>query len=323
MPLQRAIRKLSLHIVVIAGPTACGKTRLGVELAHELESEIISADSRQVYRELDLGTGKDLEEYTQFETPVPFHLIDIVDPEETYTLFQYQQDCYRLLREKDRDERFCSGKVPLIMVGGSGLYVETVVRDFRIADVGENKELRNRLANIPLDELVAELERENPELAEQTDTSSGRRVVRALEIAEHARSAPIEFGERPGMDLRFSVFCVDLDRSRLRRRIGDRLRSRLTSGMVAEVRGLLDRGLSHERLEALGLEYREIAAHLRGSKSYDDMVNDLEHAIGRFAKRQQTWFRGMERRGVPIRWIEPHDTGKVLDFIRTHHESAS
>jgi len=314
---------MSLHVVVIAGPTACGKTRLGVEVAHEFESEIISVDSRQVYRGLDLGTGKDLEEYTQFESPVPFHLIDIVDPEETYTLFQYQQDCYRLLREKNRENRFCSGEVPLIMVGGSGLYVETVVRDFRIADVDENKELRARLENIPLEQLVAKLEREDPELAKQTDTSSGRRVVRALEIAEHARSAPVGFGERPGMDLRFSVFCVDVDRSRLRCRIGDRLRSRIASGMVAEVRGLLDRGLSRERFDAFGLEYREIAAHLRGSKSFDDMVNDLEHAIGRFAKRQQTWFRGMERRGVPIQWIDPHDTGKILDFIRTHHEFAN
>jgi len=314
---------MSLHVVVIAGPTASGKTRLGVEVAHQLGSEIISADSRQVYRGLDLGTGKDLEEYTQFETPVPFHLIDIVDPEETYTLFQFQHDCYRLLRAKNKERRFCSGNVPLIMVGGSGLYVETVVRDFRIADVAENRELRDHLEKIPLEQLVARLEREDSELAERTDTSSGRRVVRALEIAEHARSAPVHSGERPGIDLRFSVFCVDVERSQLKRRIGDRLRSRIASGMVAEVQGLLDRGLSYERLEELGLEYREIAAHLRGMKSLEDMKFDLEHAIGRFAKRQQTWFRGMERRGVPIHWINTNDARKILDLVRTHHGSAN
>jgi tRNA dimethylallyltransferase len=209
------------------------------------------------------------------------------------------------------------------MVGGSGLYVESIVCDYRIADVAENREFRDRLVNIPLEQLVARLEQEDPELAERTDTSNGRRVVRALEIAEHARSAPVQFSERPGIDLSFSVFCIDVERSQLRRRIGDRLRSRIASGMVEEVRGLLDRGLSHERLEALGLEYREIAAYLRGVKSLDDMLNDLGRAIGRFAKRQQTWFRGMERRGVPIHWIKPNDMEKILDTVRAHHGSAN
>lgn len=304
---------MSLQVIVITGPTACGKTARGVEIAHELGSEIISADSRQVYRGLDLGTGKDLDEYSRVDPPVPYHLIDIVEPVETYTLFRYQQDCYCVLRSKGEVEKYSSGEIPLIMVGGSGLYVESVVRDFRIADVAENPELRQHLEDLPRDELVAVLEREDPGLAARTDTSSGRRVVRALEIAEQARSTPVQVSKRPGVEIRFTVFCLEIERGELRRRIGDRLRARVQDGLVEEVQGLVDGGLSHQRLQELGLEYREVSAYLQGLKNLDQMVHDLETAIGRFAKRQQTWFRGMERRGVPTRWIEPGDISPLMD----------
>ena len=303
---------MTLRVVVIVGPTASGKTGLGVEVAHRLGSEIVSVDSRQVYRGLDIGTGKDLAEYAAVDPPVPYHLVDVADPGEVYTLFRYQQDCYRVLDELATRKKYATGEVPVLMVGGSGLYAEAVIRDYRLADVEKDLELRGRLSGVNHARLVRMLETEAPALAGQTDTTSSRRVIRALEIAEHASRAPIRYGRRPSAPLRFTVFGVRVDRKELRRRIRRRLRGRLDDGMVEEVRDLLDRGLSPTRLEELGLEYREITAFLLGEKSREEMVSDLEHAIGRFAKRQETWFRGMERRGTSIRWIAPDDSAAIL-----------
>jgi tRNA dimethylallyltransferase len=303
---------MTVRVVVIVGPTASGKTGLGVEVAHRLGSEIISVDSRQVYRGLDIGTGKDLSEYASVDPPVPYHLIDVAEPGEVYSLYRYQQDCYRVLGELATRQKFATSNVPVLMVGGSGLYAEAVIRDYRLADVEKNHELRDRLAGVDHAELVARLEGEAPALAGQTDTQSRRRVIRALEIAEHASRAPIRYGSPPSVPLRFEVFGVGVDRKELRMRIRRRLHGRLEEGMVEEVRDLLDRGLSPARLEQLGLEYREITAFLQGEKTREQMVSDLEHAIGRFAKRQETWFRGMERRGTPIRWIAPDDSASVL-----------
>jgi tRNA dimethylallyltransferase len=303
---------MNLHLVAIVGPTACGKTRLGVEVAHCLGSEIVSADSRQVYRGLDIGTGKDLAEYAEVDPPVPYHLIDVADPEEVYTLFRYQQDCYRVLREMASRAPFADHSAPVIMVGGSGLYVEAVVRDYRLADVPNNAELRTRLDEHDFEHLVAELRQRWPDLAVETDMTSKRRVIRAFEIAEFGERHPVPYGEPLGVALRVSVFGIEIAREEIRRRIGLRLQARLEEGMVEEVQGLLDGGLSPDRLDDLGLEYREIGAFLLGKKSREEMITDLEHAIGRFAKRQQTWFRGMERRGTPIRWIEPEDVDLIL-----------
>ena len=303
---------MSLHVLTIVGPTACGKTRLGVEVAHRLGSEIVSADSRQVYRGLDIGTGKDLAEYAEVEPPIPCHLIDVADPEEVYTLFRFQQDCYRVLRELSSSAPFADRAVPVIMVGGSGLYVEAVIRDYRLADVPNNAELRARLEDRDLGHLVAELEQRWPDLAIETDVTIKRRVIRAFEIAEFREGHAVPYGDPPGVSLEFSVFGIEISREELRRRIGLRLRERLEEGMVEEVQGLLDRGLDPGRFDDLGLEYREVAAYLLGKKSRDEMTSDLEIAIGRFAKRQQTWFRGMERRGVPIRWIGPEDVDLIL-----------
>jgi len=306
---------MHLELIAIVGPTASGKTRLGVEVAHRLGSEIVSADSRQVYRGLDIGTGKDLDEYAAVSPPVPYHLIDVADPEEVYSLFRYQQDCYRVLREMAARAPFAGCQRPVVVVGGSGLYIESVVREFRLADVPNNPELRERLQSRNREELVDELEKRWPDLAVETDMSSKRRVIRAFEIAEYRKTRPVQFGEAPGLSLRFLVFGIEVPREELRRRIGARLRSRLDEGMVEEVRGLLNRGLDPDRLADLGLEYREIAAYLLGKKKLEQMVSDLEIAIGRFAKRQQTWFRGMERRGVPIRWIGPDDVDVILTTI--------
>jgi len=303
---------MSLHLLVIVGPTASGKTRLGVEAAHRLGSEIVSADSRQVYRGLDIGTGKDLEEYARVEPPVPYHMIDIADPEEVYTLFRFQEDCYRVLGDLAQRTPFAGGEVPVLMVGGSGLYVEAVVRRYRLADVPMDRDGRAVLEKLPLAELAERLQHQAPEIAEATDLSNARRVIRALEIVEFSKASKVRYSEPPPVQWRLTVFGLEAERSVLRRRIGRRLRQRLEEGMIEEVRGLLDRGVSRRRLKELGLEYREVAAFLEGEKDLDRMVSDLESAIGGFAKRQQTWFRGMERRGVPIRWIAADDVEAVV-----------
>ncbi len=308
---------MTARLLVVVGPTAAGKTRLAVEIAHELGSEILSADSRQVYRGLDLGTGKDLDEYAAVDPPVPHHLIDIADPQEIYTLFRYQQDCYRVIRRLVGDERFRSGSVPLIMAGGSGLYVESIVRDYRIDDVPEDLALRRELRHRPLKDLVARLLDADARLAARTDGCNRERVIRALEIAAAANRGPVPKSTPLGFELDSRVYAITIDRPTLRRRIRSRLETRLAGGMIDEVRGLLDAGLTHHRLDRLGLEYREVGAYLAGRKTRRQMVDDLATAIGRFAKRQETWFRGMERRGTPMTWIEPGDAARILEETAT------
>ena len=203
---------MTLRVVVIVGPTATGKTRLGVEVAHRLGSEILSADSRQVYRGLDLGTGKDLEEYAAVTPPVPYHLIDIADPERVFTIFDYQQACFAVLRRMATLERFSTDGVPLVMVGGSGLYVEAVIRGYRIADVAEDPDLRARLAGLPIGELRARLRGLDPELAGRTDLTSVKRIVRALEIVAAGGSRGVAYAEPLGVPARFTVFGIRVDR---------------------------------------------------------------------------------------------------------------
>ena len=302
---------MPVRLLVLLGPTASGKTRLGVGVAHGLGSQIISADSRQVYRGLDIGTGKDLSEYREVTPPVPYHLIDVADPREVYSVFHFQRDCYRLLEEKERDPVFGGGR-SLVMVGGTGLLVEAVLRGYRIPNVPENEALRRRLMRRKHAELVIELRSADDQLFVRTDCSSKKRVVRALEIADHARQQPVRYSPAPPVRIDYAMFVIDIPPEELRSRIDLRLEQRLEQGLIAEVQGLLDAGIPEARMAQLGLEYREVTAYLSGTKSEQKMVDDLRRGIRQFAKRQRTWFRGLSRRGFEVTWIAPEDRDALL-----------
>jgi tRNA dimethylallyltransferase len=305
-----------MHLIVIVGPTATGKTALAAELAHRLDTELISADSRQVYRGLDLGTGKDLEEYRKFTPAVKYHLIDTVEPEAGFSLYQYQQACYDVLAAKSAPAGAREGGPQvLVMAGGTGMYIEAVLRRYRIANVPEDAELRARLTGRPREDLEAHLRAKDPALAGRTDLSSAKRIIRALEVWHAGRAGTIEYSPPPPADFTYSVFGTRMDRVELRARIDARLEARLQAGMVEEVAGLLARGLSRERMQVLGMEYREISDHLAGLKTREQMTADLRHEIHLLAKRQETWFRGMERRGVPVRWLEPGQGAAAIQEI--------
>jgi tRNA dimethylallyltransferase len=299
-----------MHLIVIAGPTATGKTALAAGIAHRLGTELISADSRQVYRGLDLGTGKDLDEYRKSDPPVPYHLIDIAEPEDIYTLYQYQRDCYAILDAKAGQ----GGPVSevMVMAGGSGMYLEAILRRYRIANVPENPALRRELAGRSRQELEAELRSKDAVLAARTDMSSAKRIVRALEVWDAGRTGAVEHSGPPARDFSFTVFGTRMDRTELRARIDARVEARLRAGMIEEVEGLLSRGVTRERMGLLGMEYREISEYLAGGKNRDQMTRDLCHEIHLLAKRQETWFRGMERRGVPITWLEPGQDAEAI-----------
>lgn len=304
-------RDVTIRMLVIVGPNAVGKTRLGIRVAHALGSEIISADSRQVYRGLDIGSGKDLEEYGHVSPPVPYHLIDVADPRGIYSLYHYQRDCYRLLAQKAGERPYDDGR-PLVMVGGTGLYVEAVLRGYRMANVPEDVELRENLMRREHHELTEELQRLDPDLAQRTDCSSKKRVVRALEIVEHARDHEVQYSEPPPVTIEHAVYGIDVARDELHRRIDVRLETRMNEGLPVEVQGLLDAGVTPARMEMLGLEYREMTAYLTGRKGEQEMMDDLRRGIRKLGKRQMTWFRGLSRRGIDVTWIGPDDHDVVL-----------
>lgn len=296
-------------MLAVVGPTACGKTSLAVDLALSIDgAEIISADSRQVYRGMDIGTGKDLAEYTRGDVTVPSYLLDIVDAGEKYNLFEFQHDFL-----KAYEDIKARGAFP-VMCGGSGLYVESVLRGYRLLPVPENPELRARLEEKSLEELTAILAGYKS-LHNNTDTDSKKRAIRAIEIEEYYLNCPVE--ERSFPQINALVVGVSVDREVRRERISRRLRERLKEGMVEEVRALLDSGLDPEQLIYYGLEYKYLTLYLTGAMGYDDMVRGLEIAIHQFAKRQMTWFRGMEKRGVDIRWVDASlERGQLVEQIK-------
>lgn len=289
-------RKEKYDIVTVLGPTACGKTSLAVELALAIDgAEIISADSRQVYRGMDIGTGKDLAEYKRGGRVVNSHLLDIVDAGEKYNLFEFQRDFLAAYDEIKSRYGFP------IMCGGSGMYVESVLRGYRLLPVPENPALRAELEKKSLEELTAILSGYKT-LHNNTDTDTVKRAVRAIEIEEYYRMAPVEEREFP--KIKSLTIGLSVEREVRRERITRRLRERLETGMVNEVQGLLEKGITPEQLIYYGLEYKYLTLYLTGEMKYDEMVSALEIAIHQFAKRQMTWFRGMEKRGVDILWVD-------------------
>ncbi|MFW6366808.1 MAG: tRNA (adenosine(37)-N6)-dimethylallyltransferase MiaA [Spirochaetota bacterium] len=309
------------NCIVIAGPTASGKTSLACAVAYELGGEILSADSRQVYRGMDIGTGKDIEEYEVNGRRIPYHLIDIADPVQTYTLYDYQRDFYRAFDDIIRREM-----VPVIC-GGSGLYLEAVLRKYRISSVPEDRDFRKRMMELDRVSLLFRLAR-YPDLYARTDISSRKRIVRALEIAAgmdketpHGRqTAGRHTAGRhtagPKTPLRPLVFVLLIEPDLLKRRIHDRLHRRLAEGMVEEVSSLLDAGVPCERMMMFGMEYRWITRYCTGEIDYETMTSSLERDIRRLAKRQRTWFRGMARRGISLRTLEFPDTDVVVSAFR-------
>ena len=292
------------RMITILGPTASGKTPLAAALASEIGGEILSADSRQVYRRMDIGTGKDLADYTitnkQEPITIPYHLIDICEPGTKYNLFQYQQDFYDAYRDV-----VSRGAVP-ILCGGTGLYIEAVLKGYRLSPVPQNPELRARLENKSLDELtqmlVALKEQNGSTMHNKTDVDSCQRAIRAIEIEEYNLHTPMPKRDLPPIDS--LIIGVNIDRELRREKITRRLKARLEEGMIDEVKGLLDEGIPADDLIYYGLEYKFVTEYLVGKTTYDEMFTRLEIAIHQFAKRQMTWFRGMERRGFQIHWID-------------------
>jgi len=305
-------------LLVVTGPTASGKTSLAVALADLLGGEIISADSRQVYRGMDLGTGKDYNEYLISGRRIPFHLIDIADPGYKYNLFEYQRDfveIYRKLREKS---------VFPVVCGGSGMYIDSIVKGYEIFEVPPDSGLRAKLEKKSMEELISILSTYR-KLHNVTDIDTKKRVIRAIEI-EHFNHVAVR-KQKKFPPLKPLVIGIMVDREVRRRRISERLLERLRAGMVDEVRGLLNSGVSKETLIYYGLEYKYITLYLTGVISYETMVSELEIAIHQFAKRQMTWFRGMERKGTVIHWIDerlPIDekVGKVLNLLQVGFQPA-
>ncbi|HIX03236.1 MAG TPA: tRNA (adenosine(37)-N6)-dimethylallyltransferase MiaA [Candidatus Odoribacter faecigallinarum] len=282
-------------LLAVIGPTASGKTAFAVRLALALGGEVISADSRQVYRGMDIGTGKDLEEYVVEGQQVPCHLVDIVEAGYKYNVFEYQADFLRVWEDCRR-----RGVVP-VLCGGSGLYVEAVLKGYKLLAVPVNEELRASLEGMPLPELAARLATYK-KLHNTTEIDTPKRAIRAIEIEEYYRTHPYEEKDFP--QLRPLIVGMEVSREVRRERITRRLHERLEQGMVEEVRQLLDSGVAPEDLIYYGLEYKYLTLYLTGKLSYDAMVEQLNVAIHQFAKRQMTWFRKMEREGFEIRWLD-------------------
>ncbi len=286
---------MNFDLITILGPTASGKTPLAAALAARLRTEIISGDSRQVYRRMDLGTGKDLADYVVDGYRVPYHLIDIAEPGYKYNVFEFQRDFL-----KAYEDMRSRGLLP-VLCGGTGMYLESVLKGYRLLPVPENPELREKLAGKSLEELTAILA-SYKKLHNTTDVDTAKRAIRAIEIEEYYLHQPVEAREFPV--IRSLIIGVDIDRDLRREKISRRLKQRLDEGMVDEVRALIDGGIHPDDLIYYGLEYKYLTLYVTGQMTYDEMYHQLEIAIHQFAKRQMTWFRGMERRGFTIHWID-------------------
>ena len=304
-------------MITILGPTASGKTSLAAALAARIDAEIISADSRQVYSGMTIGTGKDLDDYRQGDRVIPYHLIDICEPGTKYNLFQYQQDFHLIYNN------IVARGVRPILCGGTGLYIESVLKGYALSPVPQNQALRDELADKSLAELTEMLEdlkhRNHSVMHNRTDVDTAQRAIRAIEIETYNLEHPTDNRTLPPIDS--VIIGVDINREERRRKITQRLKQRLEEGMVDEIRQLLDRGIAPENLIYYGLEYKFVTEYVIGKTSYEEMFRQLEIAIHQFAKRQMTWFRGMERRGFTIHWIDALDPmdSKVAQIMDIAH----
>lgn len=302
------------RLITILGPTASGKTSVAAHLAARIGGEIISGDSRQVYRRMDIGTGKDIADYTVDGVNIPYHLIDIAEPGTKYNLFQYQEDFH-----KAYDDITARGKTA-ILCGGTGLYIEAVLKGYNLSPVPQNQILRDKLSDKSLDELTAMLiglkQRNHSTMHNQTDVDTCQRAIRAIEIETYNLEHPTEERALPAVEA--TVIGIDISREDRRQRISNRLKARLDEGMIDEIKGIINSGVDADDLIYYGLEYKYVTEYVVGKISYDEMFTQLEIAIHQFAKRQMTWFRGMERRGTHIHWIDyrlPMEE-KVNEIIR-------
>ncbi|MDR2036415.1 MAG: tRNA (adenosine(37)-N6)-dimethylallyltransferase MiaA [Bacteroidales bacterium] len=285
------------NLLVILGPTAGGKTSVATHWAFHHDGEVISADSRQVYRDMNIGTGKDYEDYMVNGCEIPYHCIDVVDPGYQYNVYEYQKDFLKAF-----DAVVNSGKTP-VLCGGSGLYIEAAIQGYRLIQVPVDNAYREELENKSdqeLEQILAGLRT----LHNRSDTDTRKRMIRAIEIARYQKQYPDETNDYP--DIRPLLIGVKYDRESRRKRITERLKQRLDQGMVGEVQSLLDKGLTHDQLEYYGLEYKYLSKYLSGTLSYEQMFEQLNTAIHQFAKRQMTWFRRMERNGNKIWWLDGH-----------------
>ncbi len=298
-------------LLVVTGPTASGKTALAAAIAYRIGGEIISADSRQVYRKMNLGTGKDYCDYTVKGTPIPFHLIDIADPGYKYNVFEYQRDFKKIYSDLKKRRVFP------VVCGGSGMYTDSIISGYKMFEVPPDSGLRIELEKKSMHEL-REILQTFKNLHNTTDLDSKKRMIRAIEIEHSSKGKTNNISMFP--KVKALLIGIIFDRDTRRKRISDRLRQRLDSGMVDEVKNLINSGITTETLLYYGLEYKFITLYLSGKLSFAEMVRDLEIAIHQFAKRQMTWFRGMERRGIKINWIDgelpmEEKVGKVMELL--------
>ena len=296
---------MNFNLITILGPTAVGKTRLAANLANHFNGEIISADSRQVYKYMDIGTGKDYDDYLVDNNFIPYHLIDIVDPKEEFDLFKFNKLFY-----KHFDEISKRGKIPFL-VGGTGLYLDSILNNYDLHKVSFSKERINDLKRFSTEELINKLKSVSTKLHNTTDLIDRERTIKAIIKEESIKEKSILHKPK----INSLVIGIKLDREIVKERITNRLKSRLNSGMIEEVKLLIEKGIEHDKLNFFGLEYRYISQYLQGKLNYNDMFQKLNSAIHNFAKRQMTWFRKIERNGIKINWIDGADFHKAKILI--------
>ena len=299
-----------LQLLAIVGPTASGKTSLSAKIAERYIGEIISADSRQIYKGMDIGTGKDLDEYYLNGKKIPYHLINIITPNTDYSVYQFQKDFFKVY------DIICLNKSLPILCGGTGLYIESVLLNYDLKEVSPNYRLRKKLEKIDHNTLIQNLKEINIELHNKTDLSTKKRTIRALEIARYKNSTSKSIED----NINFCVIGIKPERKLLKKNITRRLKSRLKNGLIEEVKNLLKLELSHDRLNYFGLEYKYIGHYLSGNLNYNDMYQKLNTAIHQYSKRQMTFFRRMEKRGIHINWINEPNMQHVERILAKYYQ---